>query len=105
MLIVIVLTLIVLSVIMLSVIMLSVIMLGVVSPICYCTERNATVKKFLLRCPEDLLHEDDGRDDVGDEAGEGDDALDHPLDPEGEDLDEVVAILSVLQILNQRPLL
>jgi hypothetical protein len=43
-----------------------------------------------------LLHEDDGGDDVGDEAGEGDDTLDHALDPKGEDLDQVMAILAVL---------
>ncbi len=47
--------------------------------------------------PAHLLHENDGRHEVGDETGEGDDALNHALDPEGEDLDQVEAVRSVLE--------
>ena len=46
---------------------------------------------------DDLLHENDGGNEVSDEPGEGDDALDHALDPEGEDLDEVEAVRTVLK--------
>ena len=44
----------------------------------------------------DSLHEDDGGHEVCDEAGEGDDALHDALDPEREDLDQVVPAPPVL---------
>ena len=50
-----------------------------------------------MRKPDHLLHENDGRHKVGDESGEGDDALDHALDPEGKDLDQVEAVCSILK--------
>ena len=46
---------------------------------------------------DDLLHENDGGHEVSDESGEGDDALDHALYPEGEDLDQVEAVRTVLK--------
>jgi len=59
--------------------------------------KKAALRMLMKLTPAHLLHENDGRHEVGDETGEGDDALDYALDPEGENLDQVEPVGSILE--------